>query len=240
MPADLTEFRTRGDQVLRAEALSDVVFGFALTLLVVSLQVPHTFDQLIDVMRSLPSFAVTFLLLITVWRAHYEFFRRYGLSDRVTMALNTILLFVVLFYVYPLKFLFSIALAPLTGANLVDQPPGSVVPPIRPEQAPVLMEIFSIGFTAVYAVFALMFANAYRLRESLELNQFELIETRTFIVLSWALAVTGLVAIAVAMVLPGQRSSYSGCIYATIPITWQIIWRWGRRQKRRLAENNPL
>ena len=85
-----------------------------------------------------------------------------------------------------------------------------------------------------------MFANAYRLRESLELNQFELIETRTFIVLSCALAVTGLVAIAVAMVLPEQRSSYSGWIYATIPITGQIIWRWGRRQKRRLAENNPL
>jgi uncharacterized membrane protein len=239
MQADPTEFRTRGDQVLRAEALSDVVFGFALTLLVVSLQVPRTFDQLIDVMRSLPSFAVTFLLLITVWRAHYEFFRRYGLSDRVTMALNTILLFVVLFYVYPLKFLFSIALAPLTGANLVDQLHGSVVP-IRPQQAPVLMEIFSIGFTAVYAVFALMFANAYRLRESLELNQFELIEARTFIVLSCALAVTGLVAIAVAMVLPGQRSSYSGWIYATIPVTWQIIWRWGQRQKRRLADNNPL
>ncbi|MGD0075806.1 MAG: TMEM175 family protein [Candidatus Binataceae bacterium] len=239
MQADPTEFRTRGDQVLRAEALSDVVFGFALTLLVVSLQVPRTFDQLIDAMRSLPSFAVTFLLLITVWRAHYEFFRRYSLSDRVTMALNTILLFVVLFYVYPLKFLFSIALAPLTGANLVDQLHGSVVP-IRPQQAPVLMEIFSIGFTAVYAVFALMFANAYRLRESLELNQFELIEARTFIVLSCALAVTGLVAIAVAMVLPGQRSSYSGWIYATIPVTWQIIWRWGQRQKRRLADNNPL
>ncbi len=70
MPADPTEFRTRGDQVLRAEALSDVVFGFALTLLVVSLRVPRTFDQLLDAMRSLPSFAVTFLLLITVWRAH--------------------------------------------------------------------------------------------------------------------------------------------------------------------------
>ncbi len=156
------------------------------------------------------------------------------------MALNTILLFVVLFYVYPLKFLFSIALAPLTGANLVDQPLGSLAPPIRPDQAPVLMEIFGIGFTAVYAVFALMFANAYRLRESLDLNQFELIETRTYIVLSCALAATGLVAIAVAMVLPGQRSGYSGWIYATIPITGQIVWRWGRGQKRRLAGNSPL
>ena len=103
-------FRMRGHDVLRVEALSDVVFGFALTLLVVSLEVPRTFNQMIDAMRAFPSFAITFLLLITVWRTHYNFFRRYGLHDPRTVRLNTVLLFVILFYVYPLKFLFTIAI----------------------------------------------------------------------------------------------------------------------------------
>ena len=78
---DLAVFRMRGRDVLRVEALSDVVFGFALTLLVVSLQVPRTFDQMIDAMKEFPSFAITFFLLTAVWRTHYYFFRRYGLLD---------------------------------------------------------------------------------------------------------------------------------------------------------------
>ena len=37
------------------EAVSDVVFGFALTLLVVSLQVPRTYADLVDTMRGFPA-----------------------------------------------------------------------------------------------------------------------------------------------------------------------------------------
>ena len=36
------QFELRGQQMNRIEAVSDVVFGFALTLLVVSLQAPRT------------------------------------------------------------------------------------------------------------------------------------------------------------------------------------------------------
>ena len=36
-------FRLRGTEMSRIDAFSDVVFGFALTLIVVSLDVPKTF-----------------------------------------------------------------------------------------------------------------------------------------------------------------------------------------------------
>ncbi len=94
---DRDGFRLRGLDVSRIDAFSDVVFGFALTLLVVSLQVPKTFGELHDLMRGFVAFAISFALLLTVWYAHYLFFRRFGLHDARTIVLNSVLLFFVLF-----------------------------------------------------------------------------------------------------------------------------------------------
>ena len=75
-------FRLRGlGEVSRVEALSDGVFAFAITLLVVSLEVPRTFDDLLLTMRGFLAFAITFALLFNVWNTQYKFFRRYGLND---------------------------------------------------------------------------------------------------------------------------------------------------------------
>ena len=104
---DPLKFRWRSHDISRIEALSDAVFAFAVTLLVVSLEVPKTFDELMHVMRGFGAFAICFTLLFVVWFNQYKFFRRYGLQDNVTLILNAMLLFVVLFYVYPLKFVFS-------------------------------------------------------------------------------------------------------------------------------------
>lgn len=228
---DLAVFRMRGRDVLRVEALSDVVFGFALTLLVVSLQVPRTFDQMIDAMEEFPSFAITFFLLTAVWRTHYYFFRRYGLHDSRTIMLNTILLFVILFYVYPLKFLFTFNLAPLTGASVGDGG-RSVVPPIRPSQVPALMTIFGLGFFAVYVLFVLMFQNAYRMRTALKLNAVEAFDTRVAILRNSILAVTAVVATAIALVLPVRIAGHAGWMYATIPISLYLLHRLAAGRRR--------
>src|SRR5687767_12608155 len=103
-----TCFRWRGGDVSRVEGVSDAVFGFALTLLVVSLEVPSTFAQLRHALAGTPVFAICFAMLAWVWRRHYLFFRRYGLQDGYTVILNSLLLFVILLYVYPLKFMYGV------------------------------------------------------------------------------------------------------------------------------------
>src|SRR5260221_7917282 len=100
-------FRWRGHEISRIEGFSDAVFGFAVTLLVVSLEVPKTFNELKEAMLGFPAFGICFTLLLLVWRTHVHFFRRYGLQTASASALNAALLFLVLFYVYPLKFLFT-------------------------------------------------------------------------------------------------------------------------------------
>src|SRR5499433_771093 len=94
-------FRWRSGEITRLEAFCDVVFGFALTLLVVSLEVPRNYGELMAAVRGFVPFAACFAQLILIWRAHYRFSRRYGLEDPYTVFLNVVLLFLVLFYVYP-------------------------------------------------------------------------------------------------------------------------------------------
>src|ERR1700756_2479865 len=89
-------FRWRGGEIARIEGLSDAVFAFAITLLVVSLEVPKTFNELAETMHGFGAFLVSFVLLFFVWFNQYKFFRRYGLGDNITVALNAALLFVVL------------------------------------------------------------------------------------------------------------------------------------------------
>src|SRR2546421_11258474 len=105
----------RRREVSRVEGFSDAVFGFAVTLLVVSLEVPKTFQDLILMMRGLPAFAVSFALLFQIWWRHYRFFRNYDLEDGYVITLTGLLLFVVLFYVYPLKFLWRAFFSPIVG-----------------------------------------------------------------------------------------------------------------------------
>src|SRR5438445_463999 len=89
------QFRHRAHEVSRIEAFSDIVFGFALTLIVVSLEVPKTFKELMEAMKGFPAFALCFAILLWIWHAHYTFYRRYAIHDEFTLVVNSTLLFVV-------------------------------------------------------------------------------------------------------------------------------------------------
>jgi uncharacterized membrane protein len=225
-------FRWRGTgEVSRIEALSDGVIAFAVTLLVVSLEVPRTFDQLLVTMRGFVAFAITFFMLFHVWFVQYKFFRRYGLNDNFTIWANAFLLFVVLFYVYPLKFVWTLTVNMMMGLP-VDRltPDGSIEPPIRREQVPQMMAIFGLGFAAVFTVFTLLYHHAYRKRAELEMNDLEIHDTRTQMQDNACNVLIGLLSILVAYV---TRSGLAGLVYWLIgPVQFFNGWLMGKRRKR--------
>jgi uncharacterized membrane protein YiaA len=212
------KFRWRGHEVARIEALSDAVFAFAVTLLVVSLEVPRTFDELWETMRGFLPFAVSFAMLFLVWYQQYIFFRRYALQDTLTNVLNGVLLFVVLFYVYPLKFLWSTLISTFTGHGLlVHLPGGETAPALREGQWAQLMLIFDAGYVAVFLVFALLYLHAYRRRERLELNRLELFDTWTEVQSNLINVGIGLLSAGIAFsALHSGNASYSGLVYMLI------------------------
>ncbi len=205
-------FRWRGREVSRIEGLSDAVFAFAVTLLVVSLEAPKRFDDLMRLMHGFVSFGICFLLLLMIWHAQYIYFRRYALDDRVSFLLNAALLFVVAFYVYPLKFLTTLLTNGITRYQEVDAA-GNAIRAMRSTDWRPLMMIYSAGFMALYIIFALMYLHAYKLRDALELNAMEAYETRGVVTENLVMIGIGGVALLLAWL---NSPRFSGMTYALI------------------------
>jgi len=194
-------FRWRGGEITRLEAFSDVVFGFALTLLVVSLEVPRSYAEMMAAMRGFLPFAICFAQLVMIWLGHYRFSRRFGLEDPYAVFLNIVLLFLVLFYVYPLKFVFTLIFSQLTG-NAAQGGMGF-------HEAAVLMRVYAVGFASVFALFALMYAHAYKLRLALELNPVEVLQVRAEIQQTTLMALVG----GVSFALTYENPAWAGWWY---------------------------
>lgn len=131
-------FVWRSHEPSRLETFSDAVFTFAITLIMVSLEVPRTFDELFEVFRGFLAFACCFSIVFIIWNNQNIYFRRYGLNNAYVTLLNALLLFVVLMYVYPLKFLF---MALFSGGVYHDH--GHIGKMITEEQQPTLMYVVS-------------------------------------------------------------------------------------------------
>jgi hypothetical protein len=151
------------------------------------------------------------------------------------MVLNASLLFIVLFYVYPLKFVFSLLVNELMGIHPeIKLPDGTMEPMIHPEQSGTLIIIYGLGFVAVFLVFTLLYAHAYGRRAKLELTECELFDTRQSIYHLAANAVVGLISITVAAFGSPGLAGKAGMIYLATGVPHMIIGSVMGRKRRRL------
>lgn len=207
----------RGREVTRLEAFSDGVFAFSATLLVVSLEVPRTVPALIAELRGFVAFGLSFGALVLIWCVHNAFFRRYGLQDPWTVFLNSCLLFVILFYVYPLKF-------------LAEGFAGTVLGLGRRESAPLIQSweelgslfvLYDLGFIAIFLCVALLYWHANRRRGELGLDPGEAFQARLSARNYGIYVVVGLVSLLLAGQGIGVKFGLPGWVYALLgPLCW--------------------
>ena|SRR5215471_730907 len=218
-------------EVSRVEGFSDAVFAFAITLLVVSLEVPKTFHELMAVMRGFLSFAICFALLFQVWWRHYRFFRAFDLEDTTIIALTGGLLFVVLFYVYPLKFLWSLQFASIEGRRIDNAV-------ITTAQVPALVMIYGAGVVAVFSILAFLYRHAYRLRDQLSLTPEDALEARVQIYSNVGIALVGVASILIALLCQAvapRLIGLAGFVYFAIGIVEWRIGKYHSRQRKLLT-----
>ena len=102
-----------------------------------------------------PGFAAAFAMLLMIWHAHYIFFRRYALEDNWTTTLNAGLLFLILFFVYPLKYL-----ATMLSAFVRSVAEGAARAPLTLPEAQQSLMMLSAAYAAVFVMFLALYGHA--------------------------------------------------------------------------------
>jgi len=160
------------------------------------------------------------VLMGAIWWEHHRFFRRTGLQDWQTLVLNGLLMFLVLFYVYPLKFLFSLALdREQFGVGMTG------------DDGRWLFSLYGAGMIAIYGVLGFMHLHAMSLRDTLRFDAREMWMEREVLQTCAIYALVGMLSIALAWCLPERQLGWSGIAYALLgPICAAHGWWMGRRR----------
>jgi hypothetical protein len=163
-----------------------------------------------------------------IWSIHHAFFRRYDLEDRTTIVLNACLLFVVLFYVYPLKFITEGIASYFLGV-------GDTTRGMRDwNDLATLFALYGGGFVAIFLLVSLLYLHAWRQRERLELTPEERFDA-TFYSRHYAIFVlVGLLSVGIAWSGWGIRYGLPGYTYFLLGpfCTFHGMWSQKRRSGR--------
>ncbi len=96
-----------GQETGRIETFSDGVFAIAITLLIIEIGVPHVEEagslsgKLVELWPSYLGYAMSFVVIGTVWANHHNRFRLISRSDHILLFLNVLFLMCVAFLPFP-------------------------------------------------------------------------------------------------------------------------------------------
>jgi cytochrome c biogenesis protein CcdA len=84
---------------------------------------------------------------------------------------------------------------------------------ISDADVPSLLVIYSLGYTAVFVLFSLLYFYAYKKRSQLQLNEYETMLTRQTAINHLVIGSVGLLVVGAALLLPLKYSGFSGFLY---------------------------
>lgn len=219
-------FTWRGQSVTRIENLSDIVFAIALGMLVSASSPPTDFAGLNAHLLTIVPVAVCFVILLSIWNTHFVFFRRYGVADGRIIFLNALLLLLVLFIAYPLRFSFDGLFSWVLGLTTGDWTRISELG-LDFAAASQILAYFMYGFAGVNLIFSSMYAHALSRADVLNLSAAERVLTKRSVWAAGAAVVVAITAGTVSLVTGAEPvlGIYIGPMAGFLHIAmWPIGW----------------
>lgn len=218
------EFRYRGKEPGRLENFTDACFALAITLLLISTSPPTSFEQVRRFVWELIPFTICIVFIVLIWYEHFIFFFRYGLRTPKVIVWNSLFIIIVLFYVYPLKFLARLFLIPVSMLFGADDLRGDIISTIKGTDIGELMIIYGLGACATFLVVTQLYRIALSKAKDLQLNEVEIFDTKASMRANFLMAVIPFFSALMAIVfqsnpfLAGVIPGFSYFLY--MPIMW--------------------
>lgn len=177
-------FRLRGESMTRIEVFSDAAFAFAVTMLVISLSaIPKNYLEFVEAMKGIPTFVLSFAMIMGYWLAHRKWSQQFGLEDPISTLLTLSIVVIILIFVYPLKLIMSYTCHFFSGQRL---------PTEFSISSPADMTGLILAFSSAGLLLALAFMGLYLRamseRENLKLSSLEILRTREQIAI-WSITI---------------------------------------------------
>jgi uncharacterized membrane protein len=130
--------------VHRIEAFSDIVIGFCLAEIGVSLIVPRSAADFSAIWPSVGAFALSFLIIVVLWWHHHRIFKTYFVLNRLSMVANFAMLGSLVLMTYFLQ----------TTVRFIDVG----------ENPALAVRCWFFSFAAIYALLAVLLGDGLRVR----------------------------------------------------------------------------
>jgi len=220
------QLKYRGETSTRLDNLTDAVFGIALTLLIFNITDADSFADLMLFAKSFPALLLSILFLILIWKEHVSFSLIYSIENSKLQVLNILFIALVIFYVYPLRFLTRL----LTNIFFKTD----IELGIMGNEVPQLMIFYGLIAFGLYFVLYLFYFTVLRNKEEFELDDYELFFTKSNSYRVLIMALVPFISVVVTLLLKNYSvlwaSLLGGCAYWLYPV---LIIIWNKRFKNR-------
>jgi hypothetical protein len=203
------------------------VFALAIAQLILSSTSPSNYAALVDSLTLILPFGITITLIFRLWLQHVRFFYYYNLTDSLVYKANIVLLFLILIYVYPLKFLFTVFFQIMytlifeAGNNY----PWIVTNVLSGTDGSGLMVFFGIGGASIYGIYALLYRHVLKNKAELALTTAEVHITKTDLLFNICRIAVSLLSAAIAYFRIGGNWSFpvAGSCYLILIVILAIV-----------------
>ncbi|MBT3530686.1 MAG: DUF1211 domain-containing protein [Gammaproteobacteria bacterium] len=212
----------RGESMTRIETFVDAAFAFSFTMLVISIDViPQNPQELLELSRDIPAFLLSATIIGSIWLAHSNWSRIFGLQDKLTVALSLALVMLVLIFVYPIKL--------MVQATVIYLSDGALGTDIFSSggwdnnEVVSLFVYFGLGLLALSLLIISFYVNSLRYRRELCLSNYKVFYCNRAIYTWLTLSVTSVISGFIALNSDADNVARSGNAYTTLFFTIPLV-----------------